>query len=183
MKKTLLSLAALAALTSKADVVPLTLTLSGGTYEFSAGVTFGQRLLTSDYFEIFDLETLLSVGTIPAGWTSFVELTSPQPVGVSVLDDPLIDNVRFVWTGGTVFGPTILGTFDLNVDPAAVLAPATQDWVGSAHDIVVLGGLPSANISNIPRPEAVPESSSSAVALLAGFGIMALLRKGHVKEN
>lgn len=177
-------IAALATQVAVADIVPIGLLWTPGipfsTISYEAGLSLGQQLLPGDHFFIVDLPTLDSVGTIPPDWTAFTQLLSIQPLGILTGDLPTEENVLFVYTGPVVNGPKDLGAFDILVDPDSQLDfTFNNNWVGTAHQLPVLGGEPTANITSVPVPTAVPEASTlGAAALLAvGAGVAVKRRK------
>jgi len=175
MKKILILLALSSAV--QADIVPTQLNLTLSSYNFTPGVTFGQQIRPGDYFEILDIPTLLGVTSIPVDWAYTIELLSPQPTGITTLDNPAIDNIRFVYTGAPQSGPQFLGLFDLLVEAESSLAPRLHNWVGAAHQIPILGGQPDANLNSVPVPISVPEVPTNGALTLLGLALARKLLK------
>lgn len=68
---------------------------------------------TGSFFTIYDINGLLTspVIIVPAGWTDSVQLTGTTPSGLSVPDNPAVENVTFTYTAATAAGPLSIDGF------------------------------------------------------------------------
>ena len=185
-----LAAAALAAASAQADIVPIGLLWTPGlpfsTISYEAGLTLGQQLLPGDRFFIIDIPTFASVGSVPPDWTAFTQLLSVQPLGISTGDLPTEENVLFVYSGPVINGPRDLGAFDIFVDPNSDLDfTFNNNWVGAAHQLPILGGELTANITSVPVPTAVPEAStvSATVGLALAAGAIGFNRRQRRQQR
>jgi MYXO-CTERM domain-containing protein len=145
-------------------------TPSGSDFKwtYTAGVDAVQKVLTGDYFTIYDFAGFTGVSGAPAGWTLLTALVGTTPASVLPEDDGGIPNLTWVRTGGTITGPADLGLFWAN---SGYSETVTDSFTGIAHRIS--DGSPIANVGTVEVPSGTPEPCSMA---LLGVGALPLLR-------
>lgn len=167
-----------------ADVIPTLSSIGGGggdfTWNYSANVMVDQRVVSGDFFTIYDFGNFVAGSNMqPAGWVFSSSLLGQTPNFVDARDYSLIHdnpntlNLTWRYNGPTaIIGPDFLGIFSVTnntnqLTTGQFAAQATRN--GGPYD----GGRIS-NIGSVSVP--VPEMS----ALLPIFsvctaGLLALL--------
>jgi hypothetical protein len=187
MSKTrILGLAAFAAMTiaAYADVIPTLSSITGGggdfTWNYSANVIVDQRVVTGDFFTIYDFGNFAPGSNMqPAGWVFSSSLLGQTPAFIDardyarIHDNPNALNLTWTYNGPTaIIGPDFLGIFSVTNNTNQLItgqfaAQATRN--GRPFD----GGKTS-NIGSVSVP--VPEMSALLpIFSVCSAGLLALL--------
>ena len=177
MKKFLLSVIAVTALSfgARADIIPTLDSVSNNgngtfTWNYDARVTLDQKVMTGDFFTIYDFGNIVpGSNTQPAGWTFSSSLVGTTPALVNPTDNPALLNLTWTYAGATtIVGPADLGIFSIQTTTsgsrtgqfAAEATRSTGPQVGTKID----------NIGSVTVP--VPEMSALAPMLgICGLGV------------
>lgn len=195
MKHVIIALILSAALAGAANgaIIPLdpVVTPSGPNWDWSYDVelTVGSQIQgaipqvrSGDYFIVYDFRGYVG-GSIfaPPGWVSSTSLVTLPPPGVSLLDpdDPLVPDLKFVWTGPTIVNPG-LGSLPLGVFGAesAYNGLGLDISAYQNHDNSNPTGFPATGQNQTPVATPVPEPSSIVLALgaIVSLALMRLRR-------
>ena len=187
MRKTrILGLAAFAAMmiAAYADVIPTLSSITGGggdfTWNYSANVMVDQRVVSGDFFTIYDFGNFVPGSNMqPTGWVFSSSLLGLTPSFVDaadyarIHDNPNALNLTWRYNGPTaIIGPDFLGIFSVTnntnqLTTGQFAAQATRN--GGPFD----GGRIS-NIGSVSVP--VPEMSALLPILsVCSAGLLALL--------
>jgi len=169
-------LLACASTSVQADLIPVLLgppVAEGGFYRFTykVDVTVDQRVETGDYFTIYDFEGGQAGSVLmPDGWDFSTANLGQTPALVNPDDDPLVRNLTFTRTGGTVIGPSDLGLFSALSAFGGVIP---DDFAGLAtRNGGLADGTKLANVGQVGTPTAAPEPSSFALVGLVATGVL-----------
>lgn len=174
IKRFFLGLAVLTAMnfSVRANIIPTlsSITPAGSNFDwnYSVNVTLDQKVVTGDYFTIYDFGTVISGSVkMPSGWTFSSSLVGTTPSRVNPIDSPTIFNLTWTYVGATtITGASPLGVFTAGTatnllrtgDFAAEATRSTGPETGTKID----------NVGNVSVP--IPEMS----ALTPIFAICAL---------
>jgi len=77
---------------------------TGGASCLGVGGILAQCVPSGTFFTIYDVGGLVGVGPLPSDWIDLVQYTGLTPSNIcgSCIDDPLIPNVSFLYTGPVV---------------------------------------------------------------------------------
>jgi MYXO-CTERM domain-containing protein len=157
---------------ASANITPTldSVTPSGSDFKWTYKVEVDavQKVLTGDYFTIYDFAGFTGAAGAPAGWALLTAPLGSTPGSVLPDDDGGLLNLTWTRTGGTVTGPEDLGLFWAN---SAYSEITTDNFTGSAHRVSNGSGI--ANIGTVDVPSGTPEPCSMA---LLGLGALPLLR-------
>jgi hypothetical protein len=188
---TLVGLAALGALFTNCDnaragsVVGIVIK-SGGShqagdptynYYFDVELTAGSTLLTGGYFTVYDLPGVMGSSPTqqPNSWNDSLQLVGLTPLNTipPIPDDPAIWNVTWIYTGNPITGRspegTDLGTFVITT------GELTYQPLPTLYYVATLDGINYTDQGTVKINAIVPEPSS-VILLVAGVGILPLLR-------
>ncbi len=166
-----------------ADIIPSfdSIVPNGSNFQFNytATVTLDQRVVTGDFFTIYDFNGLVpNSATMPPDWSFSSALTGVTPSQTDPPDDPTIPNITFTYTGTTpIIGPAALGTFSAvsnfgQSHPGYFAAEGTLNSNGTKVD----------NVGVIPVP--VPEISAfSQILEICALGIFGFAASSLRKRN
>jgi len=185
-----------------ADIIPNLLSgptpIGGGQfeYDYSATVTVGERLdpgatdsntcagatlcvPPGTFFTIYDIGGLVSASTTASGWDSSTQPTGVTPNGISLTDDPALENVTFTYSGPVASSGAMFDTFKIlstsDLPTTGVFSnQATNDTAGlNGTTLVALGTV------EVPGTPASAVAEPPYVAAFLGLGVLGfvLLRK------
>lgn len=164
---------------ASANITPTldSVTPSGSDFKWTYKVEVDavQKVLTDDYFTIYDFAGYTGVSGAPSGWTLITGLTGITPGDVLPADDGGILNLTWKRTGGTLTGPMDLGSFWAN---SSYSQHTTDSFAGRAHRISNGAGI--SNVGTVDVPSGTPEPASMA---LLGAGALPLLRGLRRRRN
>lgn len=162
------------------DIIPsFTGTSPSGTntvWGYKIDITSNQQVTTGDFFTIYDFGPFISGSNVqPSGWTFSSALVTPPPSGISVPDNPSLENLTWTYTGSTTI-PTgsSLGPFSVTqattqfqespqTTSSYFAAQATRDSGDHA-------GTKINNVGRIPVPVPIPEPSTLSLMLIGLAG-------------
>ncbi len=181
IRKTLLSLVLCGAFaTVQADIIPsfVSATPSDGQFAwtYSAHVTLDQMVVPGDFFTIYDFAgTPPMEVSSPPNWTFSSSLIGQTPPNVIPLDDPILSNLTWTYTGvATIPGPSELGEFSVlaSTDVSQNSNFAAQGTKSTGPE----AGTKIENVGLIPVP--IPEPGTWQLLGAGGVaGILSLLRR------
>lgn len=159
--------------------------LGAGPYTFNYGVnvTADQKIVTGNFFTIYDFAGFTGTTAQPAGWTFTSSLLGVNPPFVAPADDPTIPNLTFTYTGSTITGPFVLGVFSadstLNTTTTDNFASlATKNAPGTLEDNTPVSNIGTTTVPSVPT---VPDSASTVLLLGGALGTLGLLRRRFSK--
>lgn len=171
-------LAALAAGTTQAGIIPVSVTVTpeAGNFRWTYAVVLptDMKLQAGNYFTIYDFGGLVPGSmNAPDGWTASVGKGTTPPPGLKPNDDPAIDNITFTYHGPTIpSGQVGLGNFWAvsSNDKSAVTEFTAQNPQFSTGNIDrnIVETIAPAPPGVTPPPTGVPEPTTLA---LAGLGL------------
>src|SRR5437868_15443200 len=96
--------AGLFAARSEAGMIPtnVSITPDAGNFRwtYAVVVTTDVAVKPGDFFTIYDFDGLVAGSIVaPTDWAATIVKNGPTPAGTSPADDPLIDNITFVYKG------------------------------------------------------------------------------------
>jgi hypothetical protein len=171
-----MSLVALGGGAAHADIIPSLVAGSPTgtgpyTYTYEADLTLNQRLVSGNFFTIYDFAGFTGLTTQPVNWSFSSALTGLTPATVLPVDSGSVENLTWTYTGlGTPPGPTNLGDFSAD----STFNATTLGWFAAEGIKVDPGqnddGTLLDNVGRVTVP-VVPEPCTMA---LLGVGVAPL---------
>jgi hypothetical protein len=165
--------------TASAALIGLAPNVSSGTWTYQVDLSAGSQVQNGDEFIIYDFGGY-NAGSIaaPAGWTATAQLLTAPPVGVILAnpDDPTLNNLVFVRSGGTV---TNGGANEISLGNFSATTTFTSSGFDSFayqdHSNANPNGPPGTGQASIAVP-AVPEPAALTIAA-TGISLLTLRRR------
>ncbi len=162
---------------------------TGGATCSGAGGVLTQCIPSGTFFTVYDFAGLVSVGSVPADWIVLVQLSGLTPSNIcgNCIDDPLVPNVTFLYTGPVLHGDgvdTAITGFQI-ISTSGVLSPGGSFSSQSTLDIGPLAGDSDQVYGGLAVPASDPPAANAqdtpelATFLLMSAGLfgMMLLRR------
>jgi len=161
---------------------------TGGVTCPGVGGILIQCVPSGTFFTVYDFAGLVSVGSVPADWIAFAQLSglTPSDICVSCMDDPLIPNVTFLYTGPVFYSSGIDTPFD-GFQIISTFGGINQGGAFSSQSTVNVG--PSAGASDqvfgglavpAPGPANIQDTPELSTLFLMTAGLLgvSVLRRG-----
>jgi hypothetical protein len=197
MKKLLLCVLFVAAVSLRADIIP---TFAGASssqdqqstvWSYTINVTDEQNANPGDFFTIYDFSSIAPVGlSAPAGWTFSAQLVGVTASQTNPNDDISLYNLTWTYNGPTIIGNSPDGK---NIGPFSVTTPGAfdsefpptmRDGQFTARGTRAQGPNAGSGVSNIgivPVPAAIPEPST--IALIIGAGGLGVVGRAMARRR
>ena len=161
---------------AQAGIIPasVTVTPEAGNFRWTYSLVLptDMKLQAGDYFTIYDFGGLVAgTNAQPADWTYTSAKVGPIPTGLNPIDNPLLDNLTFHYTGATIpTGQVGLGNFWAvsTVGDSITVAFTAQNPTASSGQIDrnIVDTIAPAPPGVVITPPGVPEPATMALAAL-----------------